>query len=54
MQSGLRLFNYLTKYLAVFGVEALRGPVGSRIGALVPLAVKVAERTVYDLGGWSL
>ena len=36
------------------GKEAVKEPFGPRLGAPVPLAVQVAERTVYDLGNWSL
>jgi hypothetical protein len=34
-------------------VEAVRGPVGSRLCICTACRV-VAERTVYDLGGWSM
>ena len=47
---------WLAIWLAVqetfgLGVEAVQSPVGSRLSASVPIAVR--WRTVYDFGGWS-
>ena len=36
------------------GVEAVEESFGPRIGAPVLLAVQLAEKTVYNLGNWSL
>ena len=36
------------------GVEAVKEPFGPRLGAPVPAYLAVAERTVCDLGDWSL